>query len=765
MRSIIIICIASALLYPLKAQSPLGTWTDHLSYNSAVSVVSGGKEIFASTGSSILVYNTEFNELRKLSKVNGLTETGISTLGYSEEYETLIVAYSSANIDLINKLTIRNIPDISRKYIAGLKEINRIRTRGRYAYLACSFGIVVIDILREEIRDTWKPANSATTNEVWDIAFLNNKIFAATSTGVFEADENNQGLAYFANWKRMDELPGPAGRCNAIIEKNGRLYINKSGVKSSTDTIFCSDNGFSIHLVIPGVKNKSIDHLSDGFAVSSGYSARLFDSSGNLLKTITGSGTINSDIRQVAEYQGILYYADFNSGLLMTDPQGSLKLLSVPGPMSNNAADITISDGKTIICGGSVSSSWNNRLRPYHVSVFEDNKWENLGQQPVYDPLRSAIDPADKNHFFVSSWGGGILEYTNGIEFKDRYYDANSPLQTIIPGAQYVRVCGMAFDKDGNLWITQTEVPGSIKVYRPDESWIVIPVTIDAPTIGDIIITEKNHKWIVLPRGYGVFVLDDNNTPADFSDDRYKKMLITDSDNKVYSMVNCISEDHDGNIWIGTDQGPLVYYNPSRIFDEDIKAFRIKVPRDDGTGLADYMLGTENITCIEIDGANRKWMGTSASGAWLLSPDGVTRLKNFNESNSPMFSNSIVSIAIDHASSEVWFSTTKGTLSIRGDATEAKPGFEDSYVFPNPVREDYEGIVTVTGLMNESRLRITDISGNLVFSTVSEGGMATWDLRTYNGMRVRTGVYLIFCSSAEGSAAHVIKLLVISRNP
>ena len=198
-------------------------------------------------------------------------------------------------------------------------------------------------------------------------------------------------------------------------------------------------------------------------------------------------------------------------------------------------------------------------------------------------------------------------------------------------------------DKEKNLWITQTEVPGSIKVLKPDGSWIVNPVTIDAPTIGDIIITKTGHKWIVLPRGYGLFILDDNNTPDVFSDDRYKKMLVKDTENKVISSVYSIAEDLDGNIWVGTDQGPLIYYNPEKVFDDDLKAFRIKIPRNDGTGLADYMLKTETITSIAVDGANRKWLGTFSSGAYLLSPDGTILIKNYNEQNSPILSNSIVS--------------------------------------------------------------------------------------------------------------------------
>jgi ligand-binding sensor domain-containing protein len=298
-------------------------------------------------------------------------------------------------------------------------------------------------------------------------------------------------------------------------------------------------------------------------------------------------------------------------------------------------------------------------------------------------------------------------------------------------------------------------------VLKSDGGWIVNPLTIDAPTIGDIIITSKGKKWIILPRGYGLFILDDNNTPEVFSDDRYKKMLVQDIENQVISFVYSIAEDLDGNIWVGTDQGPVIYFNSDNVFENDLRASRIKIPRNDGTNLADYMLKTETITSIAIDGANRKWLGTASSGAYLLSPDGTTQVKNFNEENSPLLSNSIVTLAVDNKTGEVWFGTAKGVQSVRGDATAGEENFTKVYTFPNPVREDFTGNVTITGLIKDSQIRITDISGNLVFGTVSDGGQATWDLKTYNGRRVATGVYLVFCASKDGSKSAVTKMLVI----
>jgi hypothetical protein len=374
--------------------------------------------------------------------------------------------------------------------------------------------------------------------------------------------------------------------------------------------------------------------------------------------------------------------------------------------------------------------------------------------------MRVLIDPDNDNHYFVSTWGNGLLEYENN-ELKNHYTNTNSPLQTIIAGAPYVRICGLAMDKEKNLWITQTEVQGTIKVLKTDGSWIVNPITIEGTTIGDITIAKNGYKWIVLPKGNGLLILDDNNTPEIFSDDRYKRMLVEDNEKKVISAVFSLAEDLDGYIWVGTDQGPLIYYNPEKVFDNDLKAFRIKIPRNDGSGLADYLLNTEVITSIAVDGANRKWLGTNSSGVYHLSPDGTTRLRNYNETNSPILSNSIVSLAVDNKTGEVWLGTSKGIQSVRGEATTGGEIFSKVYTFPNPVREDYNGNVTITGLMRDSQIRITDISGNLVYETESAGGQASWDLKTYNGKRVATGVYLVFCASSDGSQSAVTKMLVI----
>ncbi len=743
----------------LSGQLPVGSWSDHLRYNTAKCVAIGPDVIYASTGSSILVFNKEYNELRKMSPVNGLSETGISAIGWSGENSILIIAYASMNLDLVNKNSVYNIPDILNKNIPGDKRINRIRTDEKYAYLATGFGIVIIDLIKMEIHDTWRPGPGPENNEVFDIAIGNNRIFAATDRGLWQADLKNPGLAYFGNWDQITGLPFPDSRCTHAIFSGETLFCNISQ-GTAGDKIFAINGGVRLFSFSPGVINSSFDIAAEGFTVSSSASLKYFMSDGSLLKIISSYGWGIPNISQGIIVNNDLWIADTNYGLIHGRDMTTFTSLTLSGPASNNVAGIASRDGKTILCAGGTDNSWNSLKKSLQVSVYENNQFLNIVSGTEADAMRPFIDPGNSSHFFVSSWGDGLLEYNNNILYK-HYNASNSPLQNSSTTASGIKICGLAMDRSKNLWITRSDAEGSIRILKPDGGWILYPLTIEAPVIGDIISTANGQKWITLPGGNGLFIIDDNGTPDVFADDRTKKLRVTDSDDEIINTVFSEAEDLDGNIWIGTDQGPVIYYNTGNIFEDDVRCYRIKVPRNDGSGLADYLLGTESITSIAVDGANRKWLGTKSSGVYLLSADGTTMLKNYNKLNSPLFSDSIAAVAVDNVTGEVWFGTSRGVLSVREAATSGKPSFSEVYSFPNPVREDYFGNVTITGLMKDTEIKITDVSGNLVYETISEGGQASWDLTTYIGRRVSTGVYLIFCANSDGSKSCVTKILVI----
>ena len=276
-------------------------------------------------------------------------------------------------------------------------------------------------------------------------------------------------------------------------------------------------------------------------------------------------------------------------------------------------------------------------------------------------------------------------------------------------------------------------------------------------------VSSSGHKWVIVPRGNGLFAMDDNMTIDDTSDDIYEKVSVVDKYGKVITNdVYSFAEDLSGNLWLGTNQGVLVMYSPYRLFtDGSVYAQEILIPRNDGSGYADPLLGTQIVTSIEVDGANRKWLGTSNGGAYLVSEDGLDEIAHFNTSNSPMLSDVIMDIEVDGVSGEVFFGTDKGIISYKGDALEGNSAYSNVVVYPNPVRETYEGPVAIKGLVENTTVKITDMGGNLVFETESLGGQAIWDGKNFRGERVATGVYMIFLSSADGSLSHVTKILFI----
>lgn len=744
-------------LFPLaKAQSPVGTWTDHLVYSTSHDIAVTKDLVYSSTGSSLLIYNKDYAELRKFSKINGLSGTGISCIGWSEEYKTLVIAYNDSNIDLLTGETIFGISDISRKEITGSKTINKVRTQGRYAYLATAFGIVVLDLQKKEVSDTWKPAHDSNPNEVWDICFGAGKVFAATSAGLYSAQADDKGLSYFGNWSVVPVVADNYAKFTCLVYSGNKLYINYSDTVNG-DFIYSYDGATGPFSHLAGIYNRSIDISADGFYVSSGKTARQYGSTGALIRTISSYGSTVPEINKVNADGNTIWFSDTNSGLVKFE-NGEFTNLTLPGPGSNDSFYVSSTGGSTVICAGAVDNTWSGSGKQFSFSQFANNSWNAISLQGTTDAIRAVTDPSDNEHIFVASWGKGLFEYKQN-NLVNHYDETNSPLLAASSGG--VKICGLAFDKSGNLWLTQSGVQGNIRVLKKDGGWIANPLTIAAPVIGDIVITSSGIKWILLPRGYGIFIHDDNGTPGNFSDDRNRMLSVKDYDGKPISNIYSICEDLDKNIWIGTDEGPLVFYSSPNVFTEDIRAGRIRIPRNDGTNTAYDLLSTETITSVVTDGANRKWLGTSSSGAYLVSSDGLKQLAAFNETNSPLLSNNISSIAVDNISGDVWFATSKGTLSYRGNATAGSETFQNVYAFPNPVRPGFQGKVTVRGLLRDTQIRITDVSGNLVYETVSDGGEATWDLKTYNGRVVAPGVYLIFCAASDGSQAIVTKLLVV----
>jgi ligand-binding sensor domain-containing protein len=374
-----------------------------------------------------------------------------------------------------------------------------------------------------------------------------------------------------------------------------------------------------------------------------------------------------------------------------------------------------------------------------------------------------SIDPLHADKAYIGSWQDGVLEFTDR-QLSNIYSKENSSLQPWIADTNLVNISGMDFDSYNNLWVANTGASDILSMKTPAGQWKSFNLGASASgiDIANMIVDQSNYKWIIRRQEGMLIVYNDNNTFDITSDDKVKVLNSSPGTGAIPgNAVLTMAVDRDGAVWVGTDAGPAVFYDPTRIFQTGVNfdAQQILIPRNDGTGQADYLLATEKILSIAVDGSNKKWFGTE-NGVFLISDDGLDQIYYFNTDNSPLLSNTVSSIAINE-DGEVFFGTSKGIISFRGNATPPSPTNSDVYAFPNPVRENYSGPVAIKGLVSDALVKITDISGSLVFEVKAEGGQAVWDGRTLNGREVKPGVYLVFISDNLGVETLVTKILMM----
>ncbi len=761
---------------PFYSQNvPIGGWEEHMSYNKGVSVAEGFGKVFCATDNGIFILKKSDNSIERISKVNGLSDAEANVLNYNRYNDKLLIAYKNSNIDIIDKFNnVTNIADLKRKIITGNKTINNIFFFNQYAYLACGFGIVVIDMDRFEVKDTYYIGAGGTYINVRDITNDGTYFYAATNTGIYRASQNGN-LANFNEWSLMAGLP--LGIYNTITTFNGKIFANYSkytmtnGVTYDQDTLFEYDgtswsNHFAGSLI--AVTSIKSSYSQNYFILSQIWSVSVFYSTFTYHGYSAGYfGDLPSTKSAITDDAGVTWIADNKYGLVKWDWGNVYSYFYPNGPNTSSIFNLAISNNKLIAAPGGTNLAWGNLYKIGNVNLLENNSWSALkGNYPsvinldtIYDILNVAFDPQNSNKFYATTWGRGLIEYNNGIPTK-QYNSTNSSLKNVFPNT--CLVYGMAFDAGNNLWITNTYVDSSLSVKRTNGTWQALNFSpiIGSINIGQILIDKNDQKWIVLPRGNGLMVYKGHTTNQPNSSNT-KKLSTSNGNGALPSLgVNCLVEDKEDEIWVGTDKGIAVFYSPENVFSgQNFDAQQILIEQD---GQVQILLETENITSIVVDGSNRKWIGTTKSGVFLMSADGTKQIHHFDENNSPLLSNEITSIAINNETGEVFFSTSKGLISYRGTAVDGAEDFSGVYAFPNPVKHEYSGPIAIKGLVNNTTIKITDISGTLVYETKSEGGLAIWDGKTFDGRRVNSGVYMIFGTNEDGSLKMVSKILFIN---
>ena len=779
-KTLILVCFISLTLF--AEQLPMGSWRTHLAYNNTEIIAQTKDKVYAVSEGALFSIGKYDDGVEILSKISGLNDNNISRIGYSKENDILLIAYANSNIDLLTENGIFNISDIYRKNMSGSKIINDIYFKDDFAYLSCDFGIVVLNLKKQEVTDTYIIGLTGQITAVYSLAELDGKFYATTKDAVLRANTTGVNLANFENWTKLADAPSSGTNVSAVSYGNALYLLQTDGDVH----IYKSDawNGSKLFSNIANINS------NDGYLFVINKQQINYYRNGDLTTPTTISRVDTKMALYDAEDNNVWIAASYAGVGKWSITNQSFDLFRPSGPTVNYAWRIIYSNGKILVIPGGRWAVEYNRIG--HVMMFENGVWTNILNDAIPAPtgatttlyatdfVDAAIDPLDNSHFFVATYGTGIYEFRDNKYYK-LYNAENSGVETIFPTRKpdyayykYHRIDGLTYDEQGNLWFLNSGTSSTIKYLPKNSNGVVKSVPFETikkvSTPQDIVISKqnKNQKWVLIPRidnnTTGMFTFNDNNTET--SDDDISRLFtfFYDQDGNKFQPTNflCVAQDQDNALWMGTTDGPIVLNNQSKAFDANYTCTRIKIPRNDGTNLADFLLDGMKINAIAVDGANRKWIGTESSGVFLVSANGLETVKHFTSENSPLLSNNIISIGINEKTGEVFFGTGKGLISYQSDAIEGGDSFNNVHAFPNPVRETYHGVITITGLVTDSRVKITDITGNVVFETISNGGVATWDGNRRTGERVATGVYLALCFSPEGQQYATTKILIIN---
>lgn len=747
-----------------SAQIPIGTFRSHLSYYGTHSIAVSQDIVYAAAESGLVYYDKNEQKLESWSKVEGLSESDIDHLFYDEKSDYLIIAYKSANLDFVRDGRLTNVPDIKDKALTGEKTVNNFYVHDGLLYLACSFGIVTIDLSTLLIRDTWYTQTGQTRSGVNSLQIFQNQFFITTNNGIYHTPVNQNSIADFSSWQKFAELE--AGDYPFSCVFNNKLYAVRH-IDENTDTLLCYEQG-SWHVAdCPITPIRSLKASDDELMVASWNFVQTFNQNGADSCFVMSDDTYNwADVQDAAFDGKIIWIADAHNGLIRYDREwGNRELLTLDGPFESGSFRMDYSDGVMALAPGGLNSVWGNNWQATNFSYFANNQWHNIlrndnpALQNTYDITAVAVNPRNTNEFYVGTYWSGAVK-CDAEKVIATYNRENSPLQSNDTAEGHIG--GMRFDAHGNLWISCCHSSLPLNVLKADGSWQSFPlssyVTGYSTVFGDILIDSRGFKWIIKPRDNTIVVLNDNGTIDNLSDDETMMVNMNAAANIETSSVNCAVEDKNGQIWIGCNLGIKVIYTPGQIFKGSVYPQNILVEQ---INYVQNLFEFEEVTTIAVDDANRKWVGTAKSGVFLISSDGSEQLLHFTEENSPLLSNKINHICINKETGEVFFCTTKGLISYRGTATEGSDDYSEVKVFPNPVRESYHGTIAVSGLMENSFCKIADAAGNLVWQGYANGGTLAWDGHDFYGNRPATGVYFVFASSESGKQKKVAKILFI----
>ncbi|MCK6618084.1 MAG: T9SS type A sorting domain-containing protein [Cyclobacteriaceae bacterium] len=720
------IILLTAKIY--AQEIPLGSWRAHISYNSIHSITQSPSKIYAAASNGISVVDRADGSLSSFNKLNGLSGTGITALAFDDNHNQLLIGYADGNLDIVRQNEIINFNALKNSpTIVGTKQINHMSIQQPYAYLAADFGVVVFDLIRLEIKETWRDLGvSGTQLKIYSSTFKTDSIFLATENGVI-AGNLADNLMDFNNWRRFDQ-----GSFNNPVQSIA--YFNNK--------VYAAINGDGLYNYVNGIWTKETFLQNEEFTSLSSFTDLLITTSTQVWK-LNSAGVLteltNSLTQKprcaVEDSNGKLWIGDGRNGLV-SNTSGTFQTSNPNGPTFSGSFRLKFFSGTVYATAGGFKPDFTPAGKTEYVNYFSLGSWSTLPEYLQQDV--TGIDFSGEKTF-VASYTLGLQVHDNTITL---FNSGNSPLT----GS---RVSAIASSAEG-LWVANYNASQPLHLLKPDNTWqsFSFPVTAAQYPV-NLLIDNLGQVWMMLnPSTGGILVFNKSTNQHVYLTEVQGAGALPSR--KVYSLAS----DRNGAVWVGTDAGVAYFPDPSRVFSGNINSIK---PVVNGR----VLLRDEKTTAIAVDGANRKWLGTER-GVWLFDQFGETQILQFNELNSPLLSDKVNAIEINPLTGEVFFGIDAGIVSYRSDATAGTPSFSKIKIFPNPVTATFTGTVGITGLATDATVKITDVSGRLVWQTQANGSTATWDVRDVSGRRAATGIYLVIAISQDGNESMVGKIAVIN---
>lgn len=743
------------------AQSNL-LWRGYFSYNEIKDLSESSTAIFAASENALFSKNTITSQLKTTNTIDGLSGQAISSLYYSTKFNKTLIGYENGLMIVINEAdgSMLNVVDIINKQLpSNIKKINHFMEFDGIVYVSCDFGIVQYNLATMQFGDTYFIGDNGAEISVTQTAVYNGYIYASTNNGIRRAAISSKNLIDYNQWELI------AGGSWASIETFDAelMAINTSGYIHKYNP---NSNSFIGYLALSqpasdmrATGNYLIITTSDSVYIYNKQMALVRQINSNQIPESNPSFTCATIIGDA------IFIGTKENGLITTalSTASAFENLTPIGPSKNNIFALQATSNALWAVYGDYDISYNPYpLDSYGISKYSATGWLNIPYEKVLGAKsisRITVNPNNENEVFASSFFSGLLKIENDVP-TFLYNQSNSGLESLsFVGPNYidVRINGAAFDKSGNLWVTNSRIKNGLKELKSNGQWQSFSTNniLDSSednSFGRMAIDKNGTKWLTTNRDGVIGFNESNNT--------FKKITTgTDTGNLPIADARVVAVDNRNQLWIGTTKGLRILPNVGSFQTEDKLTTNSIIILENN--LAQELLYEQFITDIVVDGSNNKWIGTADSGVFLVSPNGQETKYHFTINNSPLPSNIINDIDINSTTGEVFIATAKGLISFKGTATAASGDLNNVYVYPNPVRPEYDGTVKINGLLNKANIKITDIEGNLVYETTSEGGTIEWDTTAFGKYKVASGVYMIFISAQDGVETKVKKVMII----